>query len=144
MVAVTLPLLSSNLPDKPDIYWQITKAPYLNKPQPQLDFSTPVIKYRFKEEVAPIHHINYVIWNVLDIYTTHQAINVGGYAIEANPTLPKKPPLDLLITRKLWISYYLYRLDTFENERFLKGINTLGTGIVLNNFYIMYRNGDFL
>jgi hypothetical protein len=144
MAVVTLPLLSNNLQDKPDIYWKITKAPYLNKPQPNLDFSKPVIKYRFKKEVAPIHYINYVVWNVLDVYTTNQGINVGGYAIEANPTLPKRPSLDLLITRKLWLSYYLYRLDAFEDERTLKGINTFGTGIVLSNFYVLHQNGDFL
>ena len=52
MVAVTLPLLSSS-PDKPDIYWQITKAPYLEKPQPQLDYSLPQSNIYFKLQEKP-------------------------------------------------------------------------------------------
>ena len=115
MVAVTLPLLSSNLPDKPDIYWQITKAPYLEKPQPKLDFSMSSIdyKYTFKETTAPIHHIHYVVWNVLDVYTTHQAINVGGYAIEANPFFPNKPPIRTLIPRQLLSNSFLNSKKVF-------------------------------
>ncbi|MAJ58081.1 MAG: hypothetical protein CMI74_08505 [Candidatus Pelagibacter sp.] len=146
MVAVTLPLLSSNLPDKPDIYWQITKAPYLEKPQPKLDFSMSSIdyKYTFKETTAPIHHIHYVVWNVLDVYTTHQAINVGGYATEANPFLPKKPSLRTLITRKILTYSFLHSKKVFEKEKTLKFWNLVGTGVVLHNFNIMHQHGDFL
>ena len=92
MVAVTLPLLSSNLPDKPDIYWQITKAPYLEKPQPQLDYSLPQSNIYFKLQEKPYQE--FLALQILDIYTTHRAINIKGYALEANPLLPKQPSLE--------------------------------------------------
>ena len=88
MVAVTLPLLSSS-PDKPDIYWKITKAPYLEKPQPQLDYSLPQSNIYFKLQEKPYQE--FLALQILDIYTTHTAINIKGYALEANPFLPKQP-----------------------------------------------------
>mgnify|MGYP001427564156 FL=1 len=60
-----------------------------------------------------IHNIYFVVWNVLDIYTTHQAINVGGYAQEANPLFPNKPSVNTLVTRKFLISSFFYSQKNF-------------------------------
>jgi len=80
----------------------------------------------------------------LDIYTTHQAINVGGYAQEANPLFPNKPSVNTLVTRKFLISSFFYSQKTFEDKRLLKFWNLVGTCAVLQNLYVMHQHGDFL
>jgi hypothetical protein len=132
--------------DKHDIYWEITKAPYREKPPQKLNIDNIYISHDFKlkEDVPPIHHIYFVVWNILDIYTTHQAINVGGYAREANPLFPSKPSVNTLVTRKFLISSFFYSQKTFEDKRLLKFWNLVGTGTVLHNLYVMHEHGDFL
>ena len=136
MVAVTLPLLSSS-PDKPDIYWQITKAPYLEKPQPQLDYSLPQSNIYFKLQEKPYQE--FLALQILDIYTTHRAINIKGYALEANPFLPKQPSLELLLVLKGTVSYFVIR-DASPQQ--LKYANDFYRVILLNNLYVMYEGGD--
>jgi hypothetical protein len=136
MVAVTLPLLSSS-PDKPDIYWQITKAPYLEKPQPQLDYSLPQSNIYFKLQEKPYQE--FLALQILDIYTTHRAINIKGYALEANPFLPKQPSLELLLVLKGTVSYFVIR-DASPQQ--LKYANDFYRVILLNNLYVMHKAGD--
>jgi hypothetical protein len=136
MVAVTLPLLSSS-PDKPDIYWQITKAPYLEKPQPQLDYSLPQSNIYFKLQEKPYQE--FLALQILDIYTTHRAINIKGYALEANPFLPKQPSLELLLVLKGTVSYFVIR-DASPQQ--LKYANDFYRVILLNNLYVMHKGGD--
>lgn len=137
MVVVTLPLLSSNLPDKPDIYWQITKAPYLEKPQSQLDYSLPKSNIYFKLQEKPYQE--FLALQILDIYTTHRAINIKGYALEANPLLPKQPSLELLLVLKGTVSYFVIR-DASPQQ--LKYANDFYRVILLNNLYVMHKGGD--
>ena len=136
MVAVTLPLLSSS-PDKPDIYWKITKAPYLEKPQPQLDYSLPQSNIYFKLQEKPYQE--FLALQILDIYTTHRAINIKGYALEANPFLPKQPSLELLLVLKGTVSYFVIR-DASPQQ--LKYANDFYRVILLNNLYVMHKGGD--
>ena len=136
MVAVTLPLLSSS-PDKPDIYWQITKAPYLEKPQPQFDYSLPQSNIYFKLQEKPYQE--FLALQILDIYTTHRAINIKGYALEANPFLPKQPSLELLLVLKGTVSYFVIR-DASPQQ--LKYANNFYRVILLNNLYVMHKGGD--
>ena len=137
MVVVTLPLLSSNLPDKPDIYWQITKAPYLEKPQPQLDYSLPQSNIYFKLQEKP--YKEFLALQILDIYTTHRAINIKGYALEANPLLPKQPSLELLLVLKGTSSYFVVKNASLQQ---IKYANALYRLILLNNLYVMHKGGD--
>lgn len=137
MVVVTLPLLSSNLPDKPDIYWQITKAPYLEKPQSQLDYSLPKSNIYFKLQEKSYQE--FLALQILDIYTTHRAINIKGYALEANPLLPKQPSLELLLVLKGTVSYFVIR-DASPQQ--LKYANDFYRVILLNNLYVMHKGGD--
>ena len=137
MAAVTLPLLSSNLPDKPDIYWQITKAPYLEKPQSQLDYSLPQSNIYFKLQEKPYQE--FLALQILDIYTTHRAINIKGYALEANPLLPKQPSLELLLILKGTSSYFVVENASPQQ---LKYANALYRLVLLNNLYVMHKAGD--
>ena len=130
MVAVTLPLLSSNLPDKPDIYWQITKAPYLEKPQPQSNIY-------FKLQEKPYQE--FLALQILDIYTTHRAINIKGYALEANPFLPNQPSLELLLVLKGTSSYFVVKNASPQQ---IKYANVFYRLVLLNNLYVMHKGGD--
>lgn len=142
MVAVTLPLLSSNLPDKPDIYWQITKAPYLEKPQPQLNYNLP--DYYFTFEITEKSKLQnyYVLINMLDVYTTHRAVNIKGYGIELNPVLGDKPSITTIIATKGIVTFVLHVQGSLDDEKFLHLINGLTTIGVLNNLYVMRKAGD--
>jgi len=137
MVVVTLPLLSSNLPDKPDIYWQITKAPYLEKPQPQLNYSLPQSNIYFKLQEKPYQE--FLALQILDIYTTHRAINIKGYALEANPFLPKQPSLELLLVLKGTSSYFVVKNASPQQIKYANAFYRL---ILLNNLYVMHKGGD--
>lgn len=137
MVVVTLPLLSSNLPDKPDIYWQITKAPYLKKPQPQLNYSLPQSDIYFKLQENPYQE--FLALQILDIYTTHRAINIKGYALEGNPLLPKQPSLELLLVLKGTSSYFVIRNASPQQIKYANAFYRL---VLLNNLYIMHKAGD--
>ena len=140
MVAVTLPLLSSS-PDKPDIYWQITKAPYLEKPEPQVDYSLP--KYAFDFDISERTKLQtyYALINSLDIYTTHRAVS-GGYAVEVNPVIGDRPSLTTLITTKGIVTLVLHVEGSLYDENFLYLTNALTTLAVLNNLYVIYKAGD--
>ena len=138
MVAVTLPLLSSS-PDKPDIYWKITKAPYLEKPEPQVDYILP--KYVFDFDISERTKLQtyYALINSLDIYTTHRAINIKGYALEGNPLLPKQPSLELLLVLKGTSSYFVIRNASPQQIKYANAFYRL---VLLNNLYVMHKAGD--
>lgn len=137
MAVVTLPLLSSSLPAKPDIYWRITKAPYLNKPEAYVDYSLPKAQLHFKLQEKPYQE--FIALQLLDIYTTHRAVNIKGYALEANPLLPKQPSLELLLVLKGASSYLIIR-DASPQQ--ITNINTLYHLVLLNNLYVMHKAGD--
>lgn len=81
----------------------------------------------------------WIAWNVLDVYTTHRAIE-RGYAREANPLLPDYPSLDRLIAHKLVINGLLYQTGFFDNKEAIKEFNKLGWFVVANNTYIIIKN----
>ena len=137
MAVVTLPLLSSSLPAKPDIYWRITKAPYLNKPEAYVDYSLPKAQLHFKLQEKPYQE--FLALQILDIYTTHRAINIKGYALEANPLLPKQPSLELLLVLKGTSSYFVVKNASPQQ---IKYANAFYRVILLNNLYVMHKGGD--
>ena len=137
MVELIQALVSSNLPDKPDIYWQITKAPYLEKPQSQLDYSLPQSNIYFKLQEKPYQE--FLALQILDIYTTHRAINIKGYALEANPLLLKQPSLELLLILKGTSSYFVVKNATPQQLNYANAFYRL---VLLNNLYVMHKAGD--
>jgi hypothetical protein len=140
MVVVTLPLLSSNLPDKPDIYWRITKAPYLNKPQLEnITYTLPTYQFDLEFNNPTPIYTEALFLQFLDIYTTNRAVNVKGYAIEGNPFLPDRPSLKTLIFIKS-VGVYVYLCN--PNIEMLARSNKVYRLIILNNLNVMAQAGD--
>jgi len=140
-VVLTLPSLSDNRSDD-NLYWKITKVPYINKPVKEVyNFEPERIEFKFKENKK---YIYYIVWNTFDVYTTHKAIK-DGYAVESNPIVKtiigtETPSLESLILYKAGINYYYYKIDLLNKEEFITFTNVLGTLILVNNFYIMSQN----
>ena len=145
MAVVTLPLLSSNLSDKPDIYWKITKAPY----------SKEFLAQQQKEELIFVEDTLYLperktvsnwewglFWTLqaLDIYTTTKGLQYDC-VYEANILLPRKPDLNDLVRHKalIFIPIFIFLPVYKLNEGGLTFSNTLTAAVVANNFAVNKR-----
>ena len=109
----------------------------LEKPQPQLDYSLPQSNIYFKLQEKPYQE--FLALQILDIYTTHRAINIKGYALEANPFLPKQPSLELLLVLKGTSSYFVVKNASPQQ---LKYANAFYRLVLFNNLYVMHKAGD--
>ena len=85
------------------------------------------------------HIYEWVVWNVLDVYTTDRAIS-GGYAREMNPLLPDFPSLERIIAQKLVVNYLLYKMNVFEDVETIENFNTFGALVVINNTWVIIDN----
>tara|TARA_B100000902_G_C27072693_1_gene794858 strand:- start:229 stop:504 length:276 start_codon:yes stop_codon:yes gene_type:complete len=82
---------------------------------------------------------DWILWNVLDVYTTDRAIS-GGYAKEMNPFLPDFPSVERIIAQKLLVNYLLYRGGVFKDTETLETLNQFGALVVANNTWIIIDN----
>ena len=80
---------------------------------------------------------DFVVWNMLDIYTTHRGIEKRK-AKELNPLLPDHPHLDRLIIHKVFATYTFHRLGVFEDKELVEYANNFGWLLVYNNGLILY------
>ena len=95
-------------------------------------------KIDFKMTSEPIIR-DWILWNVLDVYTTDRAIS-GGYAKEMNPFLPDFPSVERIIAQKLLVNYLLYRGGVFKDTETLETLNQFGALVVANNTWIIIDN----
>ena len=95
-------------------------------------------KIDFKITSEPIIR-DWILWNVLDVYTTDRAIS-GGYAKEMNPFLPDFPSVERIIAQKLLVNYLLYRGGVFKDTETLETLNQFGALVVANNTWIIIDN----
>ena len=86
-----------------------------------------------KEPPTKAQLVTFWTLNVLDVYTTHQALK-KPYAYETNPLYSKKPELKELILGKLIIGTILH--NNFERNQ-LRFTNVLLTYAVINNYEYM-------
>ena len=145
MAVVTLPLLSNSLQDKPDIYWKITKAPYLEEVKPKKyiyydDRYKPLnLPFNNSNQVEPWHWGIFYTLQALDVYTTLRGVKYNCI-YEMNPLLPEKPTASELILFKGAILSFinifpLYKLD----DHHLLPSTTLTGLVVYNNFKVEKR-----
>ena len=136
MVVMTLPSLSNNLNKN---YWNI---PYKQKVE------TPV--YNFEREViidfeipTKNEYTYFVVWNLLDAYSTHKVISSGN-GVEINPVSnfilgTNTPNFEQVMLYKLGITYLYHETELLYDKKFVKWSNIVGTFVVINNFYVMSR-----
>ena len=96
------------------------------------------LQYTLYEDRPEIQ--NFIIWSVLDVYTTHRAVKLKK-GQEANPFLAESPDLYHLIVHKAVTSYMLSELGFFhrDNEEVLEQVNIFGWYVVMNNAYVLNR-----
>ena len=96
------------------------------------------LQYTLYEDRPEIQ--NFIIWSVLDVYTTHRAVELKK-GQEANPFLAESPDLYHLIVHKAVTSYMLSELGFFhrDNEEVLEQVNIFGWYVVMNNAYVLNR-----
>ena len=142
MAVVTLPLLSNSLQDKPDIYWKITKAPYLEEVKPKKyiyydDRYKPLnLPFNNDNQVEPLHWGIFYTLQVLDIYSTSRGIKYNCVR-EINPLLPKKPTdKDLILFKTVVLSLVnQLPLDKLDDKHLLPS-TILGAYVVQSNFKV--------
>ena len=128
--------------DKPDIYWKITKAPYLDEVKPKKyiyydDRYKPLnLPFNNNNQVEPWHWGIFYTLQALDIYSTSRGIKYNCI-YELNPLLPKKPTdKDLIVFKTSMFSLInqlpLYKLD----DKHLLPSTMLVAYVVHNNFQV--------
>jgi len=82
----------------------------------------------------------YVLWSLADMYTTHRAIETRSGVKEQNLLLPDKPELHELLIHKTASHIFLREVGWFDDkeEANLIILNTIGWGVVFNNYDILY------
>ena len=147
MAVVTLPLLSSNLSDKPDIYWKITKAPYSEEYLEKIHYKKPVfiedrfnIKLKKKETVSDWHWKLFWTLQALDVYTTVKGMEYDC-VYEVNFLLPRKPDINALIRHKAIVFIPTFHLFPTNNltDKDLSLSTILTASVVANNFEVLRR-----
>ena len=86
-----------------------------------------------KEPPTKAQLVTFWTLNVLDVYTTHQALK-KPYAYETNPLYSKNPELEELILGKLIIGTIIH--NNFERNQ-LRFTNVFLTYAVINNYEYM-------
>lgn len=128
--------------DKSDIYWKITKAPYLDEVKPKKyiyydDRYKPLnLPFNNNNQVEPWHWGIFYTLQALDIYSTSRGIKYNCVR-EINPLLPKKPTdKDLIVFKTSMFSLInqlpLYKLD----DKHLLPSTMLVAYVVHNNFQV--------
>lgn len=128
--------------DKSDIYWKITKAPYLDEVKPKKyiyydDRYKPLnLPFNNNNQVEPWHWGIFYTLQALDIYSTSRGIKYNCVR-EINSLLPKKPTdKDLIVFKTSMFSLInqlpLYKLD----DKHLLPSTMLGAYVVHNNFQV--------
>ena len=128
--------------DKSDIYWKITKAPYLDEVKPKKyiyydDRYKPFnLPFNNNNQVEPWHWGIFYTLQALDIYSTSRGIKYNCVR-EINPLLPKTPTdIDLIVVKTSMFSLInqlpLYKLD----DKHLLPSTMLGAYVVHNNFQV--------
>ncbi len=82
----------------------------------------------------------YVLWSLVDMYTTHRAIETKAGVREQNLFLPDKPELHELLIHKTAAHVFLSRVGWFDDkaEANLVILNTIGWAVAFNNYDILY------
>ena len=87
----------------------------------------------YNESPTKAQKITFLTLNVLDLYTTHQALK-KPYVYETNPLLGKNPSLGDLIIHKAVVGGLIYN---YSSENFIRLMNIGLTHAVINNYKIM-------
>ncbi len=87
----------------------------------------------YNEPPTKAQKIAFLTINVLDLYTTHQALKKPN-VYETNPFLSKKPSLGDLIIHKAIVGGLIYN---HSSKNFITLMNIGTTHAVINNYQIM-------